>query len=107
MKQSVLIRLAYVMKEKRVAMGQTQEEAAEDIGISYSYYSKIETAAQSPSLDVLVRICETYHISLDWLLLGWTDCQGGILDDLQKMDVSQMRACRDIMDKLLAIVKAG
>lgn len=113
MEQRSLVKLAAALREKRARMGQTQEQAAEYIGISYSYYSKIETAAQSPSLDMLVRICDTYHISLDRLLLKWnypqqiTPEQAELLYDLQNMEPHQIEDFRDIVDKLLAIANGN
>ena len=38
------------LKSKRVRLGYTQEKIAELTNISYSTYSKIENAIQSPSL---------------------------------------------------------
>lgn len=109
MEQHILVKIAAAMRKKRASLGLTQEQAAEYLGISYSSYTKIENTAQSPSLDMLVRICDAYHISLDQLLLKWntprqiTPEQTEILFELQGMEPHQLQSCRDIMDKLLAI----
>ena len=63
------------MKKKTVSLllayrGLTQEQAAEQVGITYSSYVKIENAFQTPSLSTLVKISEVLDVSLDWLVFG-------------------------------------
>lgn len=110
MERRDLVKIASAIRDKRTSMGLTQEQAAEYIDISYSFYVKIENAIQPPSLDTLVKICDAYHISMDRLLLKWripgqiTPQQAELLLDLQSMEPRQLQNCRDIMDKLLAII---
>ncbi len=111
MEQYSLEKIAAAIRQKRLSMGLTQEQAAEHVGISYSYYTKIENAIQAPALETLVNICETWHISLDRLLLKWTKPdqitpeQTELLCELQNVDAEHIRICRDMLDKLLAINK--
>lgn len=58
------------IKAHRKHRGLTQEQAAEQIGITYSSYVKIENAFQTPSLSTLVKISEVLDVSLDWLVFG-------------------------------------
>jgi len=58
------------MKSKRLQLGYTQERVAELTDISFSTYSKIENAIQSPSLDTLIRISIVLDISMDYLIFG-------------------------------------
>lgn len=62
--------MAKRLKERRKELGYTQEQAAEKIGITYSSYSKIENAFQSPSLELTIKIAEVYGLSLDYLVFG-------------------------------------
>lgn len=39
-------------------------------GISRSFYSTVARGAQLPSFDFLVKICETFNISADYLVFG-------------------------------------
>jgi len=48
----------------------TQEELAEDLGISQSQLSKYERGTATPSADVLFYMKERFHVSIDWLLTG-------------------------------------
>ena len=109
MEQQILKRIAKVMKERRQALGYTQEEAAEKMGISYSYYVKVENAIQAPSLDKLVIICKTYRLSMDHLLLDGSRLEHQTmdtyltLDEIQRIDSDHLVKCRDLLDQLIRL----
>jgi transcriptional regulator with XRE-family HTH domain len=48
----------------------TQEEFANQLGISQSQLSKYERGVAAPPADILLRIKEKLLISIDWLLTG-------------------------------------
>ena len=48
----------------------TQEEFANQLGISQSQLSKYERGVAAPPADVLLRIKEKLRVSIDWLLTG-------------------------------------
>jgi transcriptional regulator with XRE-family HTH domain len=48
----------------------TQEEFANQLGISQSQLSKYERGVAAPAAGVLIRIKERFRISIDWLLTG-------------------------------------
>jgi transcriptional regulator with XRE-family HTH domain len=48
----------------------TQEEFANQLGISQSQLSKYERGVAAPPADILLRIKEKFRISIDWLLTG-------------------------------------
>lgn len=56
------------MCDLRLKLDMTQKEAAEKSGISESYYSKIETGKNSPSLEKLEYIADALNVSLIYLL---------------------------------------
>lgn len=58
------------IKDRRVAMGLTQEAMAERAGITPTYASHIERGEKRPSLGVLVRIATALDITVDRLLTG-------------------------------------
>ena len=69
MERSDIKRIGQILKDRRLQLGYTQEFAAEKVGISYSYYTKIERGEQLPSLEVCLHIAKTFRLSLDsWLL---------------------------------------
>ncbi len=58
------------IKSQRKSKGLTQEQAAEQIGITYGSYVKIENAFQTPSLATLATISQVLGISSDMLIFG-------------------------------------
>jgi transcriptional regulator with XRE-family HTH domain len=48
----------------------TQEEFANQLGISQSQLSKYERGVAAPPADVLLRVKEKLRVSIDWLLTG-------------------------------------
>ena len=45
------------LHQRRVAAGLTQEQLAERAEIDRTYVSKLERGIQSPTVDMLIRIC--------------------------------------------------
>jgi len=70
MNKEQLDAMARRIKEKRMFLGLTQEQAAEKLKISYSSYTKIENGFQNPSLDTLIGISTMLIISLDEMVFG-------------------------------------
>ena len=58
------------IQEARMTRGITQEEFAEEIDVSPSYYQKLERGVRTCSLDIRVSIAEHLHVSTDYLLTG-------------------------------------
>lgn len=57
-----------VLLRKRNAM--TQEQLAQLLGTTRQAVSKWESEKSTPDVDILIRIGSTFHVSMDYLLLG-------------------------------------
>lgn len=53
----------------RKTLGISQKSLAEKTGIERTYLSRVENG-MPPSFDFLIKILNTFDISIDWLLLG-------------------------------------
>lgn len=40
---------------------------SEELGISESHYSKLETGNKQPSLDMIINICQYFDVPMDYL----------------------------------------
>ena len=56
------------LREIRRNRGLTQREISEQIGCSVGAYSKYETGSRDPSIIVLTRLADYYHVSVDYLI---------------------------------------
>lgn len=62
------IQIGRRIKEARKHKGYTQEELAEEIGVSVQYTSDLERGRVGTSIYTLVKICQALGISSDYLL---------------------------------------
>lgn len=72
-KKQINIQIGSRIKIAREAAGYTQERFAELIDVSVQYTSDLERGVVGTSIPTLVKICETLHVSSDYLLFGRAD----------------------------------
>lgn len=58
------------IRDRRVAMGLSQEALAEQADLSPPYISHIERGVKGPSLSALIRLATVLDVTLDYLLAG-------------------------------------
>lgn len=56
----------------RDALGMDQGEFGSRAGIKSSTYNQYEMGVNMPSLEAAHRLCDTYHLALDWIYRGET-----------------------------------
>ena len=99
------------LKERRLQLGYTQELAAEKSGISYSYYTKIERGEQLPSIEICVQLAQTFHLSLDYWLLGTSsdaEVSSELIDfaySLREIDLNSLRKVEKLLQKAELLTK--
>jgi transcriptional regulator with XRE-family HTH domain len=69
-KQSYVADVAFRLRMTREALGMEQSEFADRAGIARNAYNQYEQAQRIPRLDIAIRICETYGLTLDWIFRG-------------------------------------
>lgn len=63
------LQLADNLRKYRDSFHYTQKELARLINISRQAYSNYETGKRDPDLDLLIKLCDVYQITLDQLVL--------------------------------------
>lgn len=58
------------LRNRRNALGYTQEYVAEQVDITPRYYQMLERGEKNVSLDTLILLSRTMNISIDFLLFG-------------------------------------
>jgi transcriptional regulator with XRE-family HTH domain len=56
------------LRAERERIGQTQEQVAEVLGITPAFVGHIERSERSMSLNTLIKFCNHYHVTIDYLL---------------------------------------
>jgi transcriptional regulator with XRE-family HTH domain len=102
--------MANRIKERRTALGYTQEEFSEKIEISASSYTKIENAFQKPSLDTIIKIAENLNISIDYLIHGLSEAKPREVENTEKiasllefLDTEKLQYISDLSNRLSKI----
>ena len=78
----------------RERIGWTQEFLAEKIDISSVHLSRIENGKVTPGVDILIRVSEEMHVSIDELLFGKGSLNRELFyieEKIQKMDESEKK----------------
>lgn len=108
MNKKDLKQIAMQIKEKRKTYGYTQEQLAEQLELSYSYYTKIENGYQTPSLNTLVKITSALHLSLDKLIYEDTvktsECSPNVrelMDCLNHYNRDELIRCRNLINMII------
>lgn len=84
------------IRRLRSAHGYTQETAAELLDIDRSYMSRIENGSKGCSVDLLIRLSELYHVSLDYLILGKATDQVSLKENIEKVIQQLTDLCSSI-----------
>ncbi len=56
------------LRDLREEEGLLQKDVAKALGISRSTYTNYEQGTREPSLDMVVKLCDFYKVSADYLL---------------------------------------
>lgn len=88
----------------RTRAGVTQEQLAEELGVSRQSVSKWESNASFPEMDTLLHICDMYDVNLDTLLRG--SVEESLVSDTAQYDRTMNRFSRRIAFSVGAIIAA-
>lgn len=64
------MQLSERLQDLRKKQNDSQEKLAEKLGVSRQAVSKWESGQGNPDINNIIKICELYNISTDYLLLG-------------------------------------
>lgn len=68
--RDTLAKLGMAVVAARQAAGLSQAELSEEVGLTRSYVSGIETGIRNPTMAVIVRICRTLNTTPSLLMKG-------------------------------------
>ena len=91
MKSALASTLGALRRERKLS----QREAAAKLGVSQALLSHYENGAREPKFDFVIRACDYYVVSADYLL-GRSDERNGV-------SVRVFESVRDVVDELLGL----
>lgn len=108
-KKELNLLLGANIQREREKMGWTQAQFSEMIGMGEKNLSAIECGARGVSLEMLVKICRTLHVSSDTLLM-----ESAPLGDvselsarLERLSGEQFRIVREVVIRVLEAFHVG
>ena len=60
--------LSEKLKTLRLDKGLTQAEVSKELGLTRNAIANYETGIREPSLEILIKICQFFNVSADYLL---------------------------------------
>ena len=91
MKSALAKTLGTLRRERNLS----QREAAAKLGISQALLSHYENDAREPKFDFVIRACDYYGVSADYLL-GRSDERNGV-------SIRVFESVRDVVDELMGL----
>ena len=91
------------IKREREKAGLTQDQFSESLGIGSKSLSSIERGVVGVSLTMLLRICDTLHISANALLYeqGRKNDVDSITAQLEKLSAEEFEIASDVLTGLI------
>ncbi len=80
-----------VLSLLRQEKGVSQRKAASALGISQALLSHYENGAREPGLSFVVKACDYYHVSADYLLGRTLTRDGAVIEAEELVDASQAK----------------
>ena len=79
---------SYIMQKRR-ALNLTQEQLAEELGVSNKTVSKWENGKCMPDYSIIQKLCEALHVTLPELMDGEdaAECSVRVYDDARILDL--------------------
>ena len=94
-----------LLLKKRIEAQLTQEQLAELVGVTPTHLKHLESEHRMPSVEVLFRLAETLHLSLDELLLPSEPAESEVYRDalglLGQCSEEELRITADLLRSLL------
>lgn len=70
MEKNIMLQIGKRLRRQREKMNMTREEFAEKVCISPQFLAEIENGKKGMSAGTLYKICESFNLSADYILLG-------------------------------------
>ncbi|MDO5153672.1 MAG: helix-turn-helix transcriptional regulator [Eubacteriales bacterium] len=94
------------IKDIRVRKNLTQAEVANALGVSPVVYSRYETGARQPSIDIIVQLADFLCVTVDYLL-GRQDVEDSTLSEYEiELLIASRKADERARDDAMKILTA-
>lgn len=104
MEKTQLVEIGQRLRKRRTELGLTREKMAELADIGTGYYGQLEVGASQMSIDTLVKLSRSMHLSMDYIIFGTEDAPSdasAVLDLLQRCNTRELKLAEEVLKLFL------
>ena len=104
MQKQQLIEMGQRLRSRRQELGLTREKMAELADIGAGYYGQLEVGTSQMSIDTLIKLSQSMHLSMDYIICGSGDEPGdasGVQDLLSRCTPRELKLAEDVLKLFL------
>ena len=104
MEKRQLIEIGQRLRQRRQALGLTSEKMSELADIGTGYYGQLEVGTSQMSIDTLIKLSRSMHLSMEYILFGEGEGVGdpsAILDLLQHCSPRELKLAEEVLKLFL------
>lgn len=104
MEKTQLVEIGQRLRKRRTELGLTREKMAELADIGTGYYGQLEVGTSQMSIDTLVKLSHSMHLSMDYIIFGAEDAPSdasAVLDLLQRCNTRELKLAEEVLKLFL------
>ncbi len=104
MEKTQLVEIGQRLRKRRTELGLTREKMAELADIGTGYYGQLEVGTSQMSIDTLVKLSRSMHLSTDYIVFGAEDAPSdasAVLDLLQRCNTRELKLAEEVLKLFL------
>jgi len=104
MEKRQLIEIGQRLRQRRQELGLTREKMSELADIGAGYYGQLEVGTSQMSIDTLIKLSRSMHLSTEYILFGTNDEQGDtspIINLLKRCTPRELKLAEDVLKLFL------
>ena len=104
MEKQQLIEIGQRLRSRRQELGLTREKMSELANIGSGYYGQLEVGTSQMSIDTLIKLSQSMHLSMDYIICGSGDeprDASGVQDLLSRCTPRELKLAEDVLKLFL------
>lgn len=104
MEKTQLVEIGQRLRKRRTELGLTREKMAELADIGTGYYGQLEVGTSQMSIDTLVKLSRSMHLSMDYIIFGAEDTPSdasAVIDLLQRCNTRELKLAEEVLKLFL------
>ena len=104
MEKQQLIEIGQRLRQRRQELGLTRERMSELADIGTGYYGQLEVGTSQMSIDTLIKLSRSMHLSLEYILFGDGEKPGdpsAMIDLLRRCTPRELKLAEEVLKLFL------